>query len=150
MQITVQYVNQPKAGKKMGSVKDTTGALYGVWPDKLGLFQPGKAYEIEFKTSEGGFKSITKFSPVGGGELGAQRGNGAAPKTNNGQFRTPKEMVISELVSAALYGAGDIPEEQVLLGWFARIGNAWDKFSLGPQPVRSGDREIELNDEIPF
>lgn len=46
--IDVRFVDRPKEGKKQGTIKAADGSLYGVWLDKIGLFQPGKRYEIEF------------------------------------------------------------------------------------------------------
>ena len=31
----IAYVNPPKPGKKMGSIKTADGEFYNVWPDKL-------------------------------------------------------------------------------------------------------------------
>lgn len=46
--VTVQYVNPPKPGKKSGTIKSIDGQMFGVWPDKLGDFEPGETYEIDF------------------------------------------------------------------------------------------------------
>lgn len=46
--IDVRFVDPPKDGKKQWTIKTADGSLYGVWPDKAGLFQPGRRYEIEF------------------------------------------------------------------------------------------------------
>lgn len=46
--INVAYVNQPKEGKTKGSIKTNEGEYYEVFPNQLGLFRPGAAYEIEF------------------------------------------------------------------------------------------------------
>ena len=47
--ITVKYVNPPSPPKKRGTIKTTTDEVYGVFPDKMGLFQVGDTYDIEFK-----------------------------------------------------------------------------------------------------
>lgn len=46
--IQVAYVNAPKEGKTKGSIKTNEGKYYEVFPNQLGLFRPGAAYEIEF------------------------------------------------------------------------------------------------------
>ncbi len=50
--ITVQYVNPPKPGKKMGSIKDTAGRYINVWPDKLDQFQPNGTYNVMLEQGE--------------------------------------------------------------------------------------------------
>lgn len=65
--IKVAFANPPKAGKKLASIKTDEGAIYGVWPDKFGLFQPGRAYRVEFSTRSyqgKDYHTITKCSPV--------------------------------------------------------------------------------------
>lgn len=46
--IQVAYVNPPKEGKTKGSIKTNEGEFYEVFPNQLGLFRPGAAYEIEY------------------------------------------------------------------------------------------------------
>lgn len=46
--IEVKFADPPKNGKKQATIKTVDGIVYGVWPDKFGLLQPGRAYEIEF------------------------------------------------------------------------------------------------------
>src|SRR5437016_10598295 len=50
--VTIAYVNQPKEGKKMGSIKTTNGQYFNVYLDKLGLFGVGQTYEIEYGSRE--------------------------------------------------------------------------------------------------
>lgn len=69
--IEVRYADQPKAGKKQGTVKTKDGDVYGVWPDKLGLLRPGRRYRVEYKERqfEGRtFRTITKVDPAAEGE----------------------------------------------------------------------------------
>lgn len=70
--VTVQYVNQPREGKKMGSIKTEDGAYYSVNPSDLGQFQKGQTYSIEYdETTVNGrtfrnFKRIISSAPTGG------------------------------------------------------------------------------------
>jgi hypothetical protein len=48
--ITVDRIFPAKAQGKSANIKDTSGLLFGVWPDKLGLFNVGETYEIEFSS----------------------------------------------------------------------------------------------------
>ena len=47
--ITVKYVNPARAKSKRRTIKDTDGNLYGVWPDKIDMFQPGHSYDVELQ-----------------------------------------------------------------------------------------------------
>lgn len=51
-QVTIQYNNPAKPGKKTGSIKTTTGEYFDVWPDKLHLFPQGSTLIIEYQTRE--------------------------------------------------------------------------------------------------
>ncbi len=51
-EVTVQYVNQPKPGKKKGSIKTVELGYVNVWPDKLDLFFKGQRTVIEFSESQ--------------------------------------------------------------------------------------------------
>lgn len=61
----VVYVNPPKNGGKRGSIKGSDGTFLGCFGEKLGLFQPGHTYEIDY--SEGPFgKNVRSAKEVGG------------------------------------------------------------------------------------
>lgn len=65
--IEVQSASGPKPGKKQGVIKTTSGEMFGIWPDKLGLLRPGRRYNVEFKVREHEgrpYKTITKVNPV--------------------------------------------------------------------------------------
>lgn len=64
--IEVAKAEPPKAGKKQGTIRTTSGEVLGVWPDKLGLLRPGNSYLVEFSEREWNgrtFKTITKVQP---------------------------------------------------------------------------------------
>lgn len=48
IQITAQYVNEPKIGKKMGSVKDTHGNYFYIWPNDLQKISPGQTFTVDY------------------------------------------------------------------------------------------------------
>ena len=50
--ITVQYVNEPKLGKKSWTIKDRNGVLLFVRPEMADIFQEGETYEIDYTESE--------------------------------------------------------------------------------------------------
>jgi hypothetical protein len=86
--ITVQYVNQPKPGGKMGNVKTADGQTYFVWPDKLGQFQTNGTYTVEIDEKpgrDGGqpFRSIKSVIANGSGQPHALPA-GSYPVATNG------------------------------------------------------------------
>jgi hypothetical protein len=103
--IVVQAVYPPKPGKQSGTLKTTSGELYGVWPDKMGLFQPGKGYSVQFveRPFKGkNYRSITKkladLSPSGSanaGEATPQSTSTARPPMGEGEF-------VAQLMAACL------------------------------------------------
>lgn len=58
--ITVQRIIPPTGNRKSHTVKDLDGIMFGVWPDKIGLYREGESYDIEYTVSEKGFRDITK------------------------------------------------------------------------------------------
>ena len=48
-EITVQYVNPPKEGRKWGSVKSAEGHYYYGPPQMLSVYQPGEVCKIEYE-----------------------------------------------------------------------------------------------------
>jgi hypothetical protein len=55
--VTVAYVNDPKPGKKNGSIKDDQGQYWSVWPNMLRQFEPGETYELDYEQN-GAFRNI--------------------------------------------------------------------------------------------
>lgn len=141
--IKVAYVNPPKPGKKLGSIKDENGNYYGVWPDKLSLFEPGRTYTIEF-TEENGFKNFKKLAGSGGSS--SARGSGALDAK-------AEEMFVMGFMNRCYQGACSVPSKTELVNGMLALRSAW-QFVWDPNtdlpkaaaPVPQDD----LNDEIPF
>src|SRR5713226_8167719 len=65
----VLYVNPPKNGGKRGTIKLADGQSFGVFQEKLGLFSPGKTYEIEYGETESNgttYKNVRGAKEIGG------------------------------------------------------------------------------------
>src|SRR5437016_13153417 len=79
--VTIAYVNQPKEGKKMGSIKTANGQYFNVYPDKLNLFEVGQTYAIEYDSREfqgkmyHNVKSVSPSSPTRQNNITADRPN---------------------------------------------------------------------------
>ena len=60
--VTVEFVNPPKEGKKMGSIKTQELGTIFVWPNQLSIFKQGHHYTIEYSEANG-FKKFEKMAP---------------------------------------------------------------------------------------
>jgi len=56
--VEVKYVNPPKEGKKMGSIKDTGGDLWPVKAERIHEFEPGGQYQLAYTQTESGFRNL--------------------------------------------------------------------------------------------
>lgn len=143
--IVVGYVNQPKEGKKMGSIKTKDGAYYNVWPDKLGQFQPGNSYDIEYTVNDQGYKTFKCFS---GGESVTRtpaRAVSSAPAAKSSS--TAEEMFAMGFVNRLYQGACQCPPQGELTDALKMARYAWRDAWAPPKPVIEPD---DMNDEIPF
>lgn len=153
--ITVKYVNQPRPGKKQGSVKDDNGTIYGVYPDKLSLFQPNATYEIEYKDSEWQGKTyhnIVSVKPAGG--------LSPAPQSNGGGNYRPtspvdaERMYVCSLVNAGIQaGRIDFSEGAIEAATNA-ARNAWRNTFGAVTPLNTPAPPVrgrsDMDDDIPF
>lgn len=87
--ITVAAIFPAKAQGKSATIKDTDGMMFGVWPDKLGIFRDGETYEIDFtsKVSNG-----TTYRDIKGARMVAKPG--PAPEQFTGS-REPQRQATS-------------------------------------------------------
>ena len=85
-EVTIQFVNQPKPGKKFGSIKASSGRYYGCPPAILALFTKGEVCKIEYEQQGEWFNLKRKIS-------------GAPPAApNTPQVQTRKNPVDSEQI----------------------------------------------------
>lgn len=98
--IEVRFADPPKDGKKQGTIKTATGEMFGVWPDKLGLLQPGRTYEVEFseRPYKGRvYKTIIKCKPVDQIRSEAQPERVTTVKT-----ATPEQQFVTACLGSAI------------------------------------------------
>lgn len=132
-EIEVRFVNPPKAGKKQATIKAADGAVYGVWPDKVGLFQPGRRYQIEFNERPYNgrtYRTITKC-----------RAHGHATSAPAGQMQNTDSFIASVLGAGVQSKAVEFTEE----GLARAIGIIRAAMKRATSPS-----ERKLEDEIPF
>jgi hypothetical protein len=143
--IEVAYVNEPKEGKKMGSVKTTDGEFYSVWPDKLANYIPGAVYEVEYTESEFKGKTYKTIKGVKSRTGPAAKAAGANAPARNGHTQSV-EMFVMGTIGRSLQGTGTYPDKEVLVGWLEDAKDAWEMV-FGPKQEK---KKPELDDEIPF
>ena len=102
IEITAQYVNPAKPGKRMGSVKSSEGDYYGCDPIMLKRFTPGEVCTIEYSTrpKDGGGEWRTIVRKIST--------SAAAPAPNFRSQTSPKDSqqifvtaLLKEMVSTA-------------------------------------------------
>ena len=140
--VTPKYVNQVKAGKKFGSIKDQAGTLWLVEPGLLGSFSPGASTTVEWSPMK--FPDGTEGRKITGIVHGA---NGSAPAlpAHGNQGR---EIFITGIVGRAM-GSGKFAITDI--GPLAAAASlAWDteanRLTAKPRP----QADVGLNDEVPF
>lgn len=151
--VKVAFVNQPKPGRKQGSIKTEEGTYIGVWPEQLSKFKPGGTYEIEYETNEKGYHTMKRLV---GGDIVPPTAGQALNKTSSfakGSDTKAVEMVVMGIVGRAHQSTGTLPDEDTLYGQMLAVRAAWTRAfaaPLGPVPDASKLTKDELNDEIPF
>lgn len=154
VQIIVASIEQPKPGKKQGAVIDSTGKRWGVWADKLANFQQSTTYDIAFDSNE--FQGRTYYViktaiPVGG------TGNGSKPLPSTStqspaysENQRRMDIFVSVLINNSKLDFVTAPENELVdvINKFKRI---WNKvYGPKPDPISSGIRNNDLNDELTF
>lgn len=128
--VKVAYVNQPKPGKKQGSIKTDDNRLFGVWPNHLSQFTVGQTYDIEVESyaRRDGTQGYTvkSLTPVNGSN-GASNGSGETYNVSRWQtclqvagriFQGKAEVTTDEVIAfaQALYEAApaevEVTEEE--------------------------------------
>lgn len=134
--VTVAFVNDPKPGKKYGSIKSEAGDYYSVKPDQLALFKKGGTYEIQFGFDKTG--TYRNFERI----AGAAPSN--ATQASNGHTKSV-EMFVMGTIGRALQGTGTFPDQDDLASWVRAARYAWDTGFA----AKAAD-QIDIDDEIPF
>jgi hypothetical protein len=66
--VTVKYVNPPQEGGRRGSIKTVDNEYYGVWPENMHRFEPGRTYRIDYAENTRGdrtFKNVKRVLLAG-------------------------------------------------------------------------------------
>ncbi len=131
--VTIAFVNEPKVGKKFGSIKSEDGTYYSVKPEQLALFKKGGTYEIQY-----GLDKTNTYRNF-------ERIVGASPKNQNianGHTKSV-EMFVMGTIGRSIQGSGTFPDEEVLFEWINAARSAWSRaFAV--------NKSEDMNDDIPF
>lgn len=137
-----KYVNQPKPGGRLGSVKDEHGALWLVDPGLLPSFHPGQPIEVEWapmKFSDG--KESKKIT-------GIVHGATSAPADGRGSTDKDRDIFVTGVVGRAMgsgkFAISDIPALAVaaMAAWqLVQTGGTATVHARGPET---------LDDNVPF
>lgn len=153
--VEVAYVNQPRPGAKMGSIKGADGVYYGVPPAMLGLIQQHGVYDIFYEDHEyqgktyhsvKSLKPVTKTAAAAESVMKSAAGGVQRAPTNPVDAR---RMFICGALNAALHGQG---LEAIQAGPLGEAVEALDvvwrsKQALGREKTELAD---EMDDDIPY
>lgn len=94
-QVTADYVNQPKEGKRFGSIKTKELGYVSVKPSDLGQFTKGATYQIEYTETDEGYKNLVRIvAPA----------NGATKPNGTQNMDNAKSIFITGVVGRAMQG----------------------------------------------
>ena len=155
--IKVNFINPPKEGKKMGSIKASDEKYYWARPELLNQFAKGEQYTLEYTSEMSGgkeWRTIKSLTPAVGD---AYVSNGKASGGRD-QSKVPMEIFVTGIIGRALEGSGGIPDVEQLTAMVRTARQAWEKgmsdgstekAKQAKQPEQISFSE-EIDDEIPF
>lgn len=144
-EITVAYINPPKEGKKMGSVKTADGQFYNVFENMLAQFSKGMKCRVEYearpKDGGGEWRTIKKIV-----------GNGSAPTPGpKNDYRARSNPAEAKQIAVLAIVKEWVPQIAVadtaaLIDAIRSAMMAYDQTLGGVQAQRRDD----MNDEVPY
>ena len=151
IEITVQHVNWPKEGKKLGSIKSSEGIYYGADPGMLTKFRQGEVATIEYsetpkRDGDGTWKNIKRKIS----SLPPVVGNAKSTPVGRGEMRQRTHPVDSEQMFIGCFiNAGWFSKEQSTSDMVADVNQLRDVYRL-TFGGSEAQRDDEMRDEIPY
>lgn len=142
--ITPKYVDAPKAGKKLGSIKDQHNEYWSVDPGLLGSFRAGAAISVEWEMMK--FHDGTERKKITGIVHGtAPHGNGA----RQSEPAPDKDRLIwlTGIVGRAM-GSGKFEANEITALTAAAL-SAWEIVQSGGRHLKVDSPDV-LKDSVPF
>jgi hypothetical protein len=146
-EITVQFVNPPKPGKKWGSVKSTAGDYYGGPPAMLAQFQPGETCKIEYTLggNDGTLKALKQ--KLAGIPAVLQRPVAPPPRASTNPKDSEQMFVTAMMkeVVKGMYDAGTTTTEMI-----TAVNSFRDVYRNTFGSPAKQQMDHDFGDEIPF
>lgn len=147
--ITAKYVDRPKPGKKMWTVKDETGKMWLVPPKDAGQFTRGAVYEIGYEEHDYGsntYRTIIAHKEIAAAGPGSAGGNPS--KYSPTDLTTAERIFVCGAVNSILRAEGlqslSMTEDQ-LVAIINRLRAVFAR-TFGGKPLTKDD----VGDEIPY
>lgn len=86
--LTLSHVSYPEEGASRGWIKGTDNTIIGVFEDKIGMFQKGKTYDIEYTEANANGKTYKNFKSAVPVETG--RAQSASSSTSSSSTHVPE------------------------------------------------------------
>lgn len=139
---TVDFVNDPKEGKKKGNIKCSDGAYLGLWPSDKHLFEKGKTYTAIVDEHEWQGKTYyTIKSPGKGGAVKEEGASPAAPQAPSGASSSKDDTITRIAIAKSCIEAHeDMSAADRWYAWVMRQN----------VPETQATKSDDLDDEIPF
>lgn len=112
--VTVDFVNQPKEGKKFGSIKTKELEYISVKPEDLAKFSKGSKYQIEYTQTDQGYKNFVRI---------VAQSNGVAPNGSR-NADSARDIYVTGVVGRAM-GSGKFGMDEIGL-LTAKAIAAWE------------------------
>lgn len=144
--VKVAYVNPPKEGKKMGSIKTPDGQYYGVWADKLYQFQQGQSYDVEYETGQYNGRETRTIKKVI--ETG-RASSGSAQRTSGGSQPDDAKataIFVTGIIGKALQGAGTVPDRDTMADM---VYNCAAGFEAGMKRLKQASQQRAADPQAP-
>lgn len=152
--ITVQYINAPKPGKKWGSIKSAEGHYYFAPPAMLGQYHTGEVCKIEFELggNDGTLRSLRKkLSSAPSATPEEKPGPMTYVPRTYSEEQKAEDIFATSMAQKGVEFCGLKVDDQAALASVLRTARAAWKNSKVPFTPRVGQPPSgdDLNDEIP-
>lgn len=155
--ITPKYINDPKPGKKMYSVKDDGGNLYLCYDNIARQLTEGTAIEVVTEPASWNNEMTIIKGIAGAPASGPQQSAAAALPVRTQAANKDRLIVLQTIVKACGSHSGSSEEADMWLRWIKKNMRSDPAPNTTPEPPRQEmvdpppcDTEPDLNGEIPF
>lgn len=128
--IEVRAIEPAPPGKKQAKLTSASGHVFQVWPEMLGLLQPGRRYAIEYTTRDyrgRPYHTIRKVKPVDAPQARASSPGAtpAQPRNVSRETFAASDDVVGAIVAAMIHAGLVEPTEQAITAAIVIARNAY-------------------------